>query len=241
MLENLLLRTKTSRDLASKVYRVTGIKPGKIRIYREALKHSSMSRREDAENIVDNERLEFLGDAILDAVIAELLFMRFPRKDEGFLTEMRTRIVNREQMGDMAHKLGLIELMDVKQDLLQNKSAMKTIAGNALEALIGAIYLDKGYAIARNFIVKRMVAQYLDIDKLMLTTVSYKAVFMKWLQQQRKQISWEHEVDTSKRSALHKVSMSVDGELWFTEENASRKKAEELCCEKACRRLDLTA
>ncbi|MFN5890169.1 MAG: ribonuclease III family protein [Bacteroidota bacterium] len=222
------------------MYRVTGVNPSKIRIYREALKHSSTTKREDTDNVVDNERLEFLGDAILDAVVAELLFLRFPKKDEGFLTEMRTRIVNREQMGDMAHKLGLVEFMEVKHDLLGNKSAMKTIAGNALEALIGAIYLDKGYATAKSFIVKRMVAQYLDIDKLMLTTVSYKAVFMKWLQQQRKQISWEHEVDTSKRTTLHKVSMSIDGELWFVEENASRKKAEELCCEKACRRLDLT-
>lgn len=241
MLDKLLFRSKKSRDLASKVYRVTGINPGKIRIYREALKHSSTAKKEDSENVVDNERLEFLGDAILDAVIAELLFMRFPKKDEGFLTEMRTRIVNREQMGDMAHKLGLTELMEVKQDLLFNKSAMKTIAGNALEALIGAIYLDKGYSTARDFIVKRMVVQYLDIDKLMLTTVSYKAVFMKWLQQQRKQISWEYNVDSSKRLTIHKVSMSVDGEIWFTEENASRKKAEELCCEKACRRLDLSA
>jgi dsRNA-specific ribonuclease len=74
----------------------------------------------------------------------------------------------------------------------------------------------------------------------MHTTVSYKAVFMKWLQQQRKQISFEYEVDTTRKTALHKVSMSVDGEIWFVEENASRKKAEELCCEKACRRLDLT-
>ncbi len=241
MLELLLFRSKKSKDLAVKVYRVTGINPSKIRIYREALKHSSTARKEDTDNVVDNERLEFLGDAILDAVIAELLFLRFPKKDEGFLTEMRTRIVNREQMGDMAHKLGLVELMEVKSDLLSNKSAMKTIAGNALEALIGAIYLDKGYSAVKDFIVKRMVAQYLDIDKLMLTTVSYKAVFMKWLQQQRKQISWEYEVDTSKRSALHTVIMSIDGEVWFTEENASRKKAEELCCEKACRRLDLKA
>jgi ribonuclease-3 len=240
LFNQLLFRSKKSKDLAAKVYRVTGVNPGKIRIYREALKHSSTARREDTDNVVDNERLEFLGDAILDAVIAELLFLRFPKKDEGFLTEMRTRIVNREQMGDMAHKLGLAELMEVKHDLLGNKSAMKTIAGNALEALIGAIYLDKGYSTAKNFIVKRMVAQYLDIDKLMHTTVSYKAVFMKWLQQQRKQISFEYEVDTTRKTALHKVSMSVDGEIWFVEENASRKKAEELCCEKACRRLDLT-
>ena len=198
-----------------------------------------MANVQDEHKVVDNERLEFLGDAILDAVIAELLFMRFPKKDEGFLTEMRTRIVNREQMGDMAHKLGLVDLMEVKAELLQNKTAMKNIAGNALEALIGAIYLDKGYKIAKDFIVLRMVSQYLDIDKLMLTTVSYKAVFMKWAQQQRKVITWEHETSPHKRNTLHKITLLLDGEPWFTEENASRKKAEELCCEKACRKLEI--
>jgi len=95
-----------------------------------------MSDPRSVDQIKNNERLEFLGDAILDAVVAEVLFKQFPNKNEGFLTEMRNRIVNREQLGYLASKLGLVEIMDIKRDLHSNKIAMKTIGGNALEALI---------------------------------------------------------------------------------------------------------
>ncbi|MFM2255551.1 MAG: hypothetical protein RLZZ47_1040, partial [Bacteroidota bacterium] len=116
-----------------------------------------MSDHNDTEQIRNNERLEFLGDAVLDAVVAELLFKQFPNKNEGFLTEMRTRIVNREQLAYLASKLGLVEIMDIKRDLHQNRIALKTIGGNALEALIGAIYLDKGFKTSRDFVVNRLV------------------------------------------------------------------------------------
>ncbi|MBM3937880.1 MAG: ribonuclease III, partial [Sphingomonadales bacterium] len=146
----LFSRFSDNHHLSKQVYRVTGVKPGKMRIYQEALRHSSMSDHHNNEQIVNNERLEFLGDAVLDAVVAELLFKQFPKKNEGFLTEMRTRIVNREQLAYLASKLGLVEIMDIKRDLHQNRIALKTIGGNALEALIGAIYLDKGFKTARD-------------------------------------------------------------------------------------------
>jgi ribonuclease-3 len=169
------------KHLRRKIYLITGVRPFRLSIYREALTHSSaadatMSGSLFAPRTLDNERLEFLGDAILDSVIAELLFKRFPYKDEGFLTEMRTRIVNREQMGMLAYRLGLVDVMEMKPELQKNHTALRTIGGNALEALIGAIYLDKGYKKVSKFIHDRLVGQYLDIDKLMLTTVSYKAV-----------------------------------------------------------------
>jgi ribonuclease-3 len=183
--------------LRRKIYLITGINPFRISIYREALRHSSAADAALSDNLfaprtLDNERLEFLGDAILDSVVAELLFNRFPYKDEGFLTEMRTRIVNREQMGMLAHRLGLVDVMEMKPELKKNYTALRTIGGNALEALIGAIYLDKGYSSVSKFIHKRLVGQYLDIDKLMLTTVSYKAVFMKWIQKNQKKLEWNN-------------------------------------------------
>jgi ribonuclease-3 len=128
----------------------------------------------------------------------------------------------------------------MKPELQKNYTALRTIGGNALEALIGAIYLDKGYKVVSKFIHKRLVGQYLDIDKLMLTTVSYKAVFMKWIQKNQKKLEWNNEVEIlGKNNDNHVVTMIVDGENWFTEINKSRKKAEELCCEKACRKLEL--
>lgn len=199
-----------------------------------------MSDHNDVEQIRNNERLEFLGDAVLDAVVAELLFKQFPNKNEGFLTEMRTRIVNREQLSYLASKLGLVEIMDIKRDLHQNRIALKTIGGNALEALIGAIYLDKGFKTSRDFVVNRLVGQYLDIEKLMTTAVSHKALVMKWAQQQKKVLRFQHDVTPDRKIELHVVTLYIDEEAWFTEENHSRKKAEELCCEKAVRKLNLS-
>ncbi|NBX87076.1 MAG: ribonuclease III [Bacteroidetes bacterium] len=198
-----------------------------------------MSDPRSVDQIKNNERLEFLGDAILDAVVAEILFKQFPNKNEGFLTEMRTRIVNREQLGYLASKLGLVEIMDIKRDLHSNKIAMKTIGGNALEALIGAIYLDKGFLAAREFVSQRLVGQYLDMEKLMATAVSHKALVMKWAQQNHKVLRFDSESQVENRNDLHSVSLVIDEEIWFTEVNHGRKKAEELCSEKACRKLGL--
>ncbi|MFZ9969975.1 MAG: ribonuclease III family protein [Bacteroidia bacterium] len=188
--------------------------------------------------IFDNERLEFLGDAVLDSSIAHLLFLRFPYKDEGFLTEMRTRIVNREQLGNLASRLGLTDLMDIHSDLRRNRAALKNIGGNALEALIGALFIDKGYAVADRFVRERLVDQYLDVEKLMETTVSYKAILLKWIQKNKMTFEFQLQPDPDKPD-LKNVSLWVDGAVWFTERNANRKKAEELCCEKAVRKLDL--
>jgi len=234
----LIFRSK--KGLPENIYRITGIRPGRIAIYREALRHSSVNDLEAVNvNNVDNERLEFLGDAILDAVIAEFLFLKYPKQREGFLTEMRTRIVNRDQMSYLSERLGLVQLMDIKPELFKNNVAIKTIGSNALEALIGAIYLDKGYKVARKFISRRLIGQYLDLDKLMNTTVSYKASLLKWAQQNRRKITWEHETKIEERGEVHVLSLLMDGDIYVTDSNRSRKKAEELCCEKACRMLGI--
>lgn len=231
------------RELKRRIFLLTGIRPLRIRIYKEAFTHSSAINLNQKPNsttkTINNERLEFLGDAILDAVVAEVLFNRFPFRDEGFLTEMRTRIVNREQMGDLAFKMGLTDVMDMKSELLKNPSALKGIGGNALEALIGAIYLDRGYKKASWFVRHRLIGLYLDIDKLMLTAVSHKAVFIKWVQKNQKVLEWKYVNLGDEKKEKHEVSLWVDNEFWYAEINKSRKKAEELCCEKACRRLEI--
>lgn len=237
-----MLFSSKHKHLRTSIYRLTGVRPIRIKIYEEAFTHSSVGETRDANKIAftNNERLEFLGDAILDAIVAEILFNRFPYRDEGFLTEMRTRIVNRDQLSDLAHKMGLAEFIQMKPELQKNFTAVKSIGGNALEALIGAIYLDRGYKKVSWFIRHRLMGQYLDIDKLMKTTVSHKAVFMKWIQKNQKDLRWEQTSDSDSRNGKHTVSLFIDGELWFTEVNKSRKRAEELCCEKACRKLDLS-
>ncbi len=236
-----LFQNQQTRLFSDQIYRVTGLKPKRIAIYREAFRHSSVNRVEAGTPVTtDNERLEFLGDAILDAVIAEVLFMRYPYKQEGFLTEMRMRVVNREQLGYLAHRLGLVQLMDIKPELLKNPTAVKSIGGNALEALIGAVYLDHGYQKSKIFVSQRLIGQYLDLDKLMGTTISYKALLLKWIQQQKKQVSWRHQTETHGKKDLHLVTLFIDEVETVVEKNMSRKKAEELCCEKACRMLQIS-
>lgn len=236
-----LFQNQRTRLFSDQIFRVTGLKPKRIAIYREAFRHSSVNRVEAGATVSsDNERLEFLGDAILDAVIAEVLFMRYPYKQEGFLTEMRMRVVNREQLGYLAHRLGLVQLMDIKPELLKNPTAVKTIGGNALEALIGAVYLDHGYQKSKVFVSQRLIGQYLDLDKLMGTTISYKALLLKWIQQQKKQVSWRHQTETHGKKDLHLVTLFIDEVETVVEKNMSRKKAEELCSEKACRMLQIS-
>ncbi len=229
--------SKEKLKFSSQIYRITGIRPGRISIYREALRHSSVNDLESEKKASknDNERLEFLGDAILGSAVAEMLFLSFPYKQEGFLTEMRTRIVNRDQMAFLCYKLGLVDIMQIKPELLKNPVAIKTIGSNALEALIGAIYLDKGYKVAKNFIVHRLVGQYLDLEKLMNTTISYKAVLLKWAQQNRKVVSWIHNREGTENREIHVLTLLFDDVEVVTDKNRTRKMAEELCCEKACR------
>jgi ribonuclease-3 len=172
-------------------------------------------------------------------VIAEMLFLRYPYQKEGFLTEMRTRIVNRDQMAYLAERLGLVSIMEIKPEILRNRVAVKTIGSNSLEALIGAIYLDKGYNQAKRFILNRLVGQYLDLDKLMNTTISFKASLLKWTQKHRKVVTWTQDSMEENRQKLHVVSLLIDGEILVTEKNQNRKRAEELCCEKAVRMLEI--
>lgn len=231
---------KGSSELSGNLYRITGIRPGRISIYKEALRHSSVNDLDRSPGVSDNERLEFLGDAILDAVIAEMLFLRYPYQKEGFLTEMRTRIVNRDQMAYLAERLGLVSIMEIKPEILRNRVAVKTIGSNSLEALIGAIYLDKGYDKAKKFILNRLVGQYLDLDKLMNTTISFKAALLKWTQKHKRIVTWTQDSVEENRQKLHVVSLIIDGEVLVTEKNQNRKRAEELCCEKAVRMLEIS-
>lgn len=193
----------------------------------------------DKFGAADNERLEFLGDAILDAVVAEMLFLRYPFEKEGFLTEMRTRIVNREQLAYLAERLGLVHHMEIRPELKKNAVAIKAIGSNALEALIGAIYLDKGYLRCKKFIISRLIGQYLDLEKLMNTTISYKAKLLKWAQKNKRVVTWQYEKEDYKAGDVHIVTLQLDGEAFITDKNRNRKRAEELCCEKACRMLEM--
>lgn len=177
------------RELVRAITGIIGITPDNIRLYKLALTHTSFARQNAAGKHETNERLEFLGDAILGAVVAEHLFNKFPYEDEGFLTETRSRIVNRESLNHLALKIGLNLL--VKVDTSNHSMRHKSVNGNALEALVGAVYLDKGYDKTRHFILKKLIRPHIDLHSIVNTTANFKSKLIEWAQSQNKEIRFE--------------------------------------------------
>lgn len=169
-------------------YNVLGFYPDRIDLYREAMTHRSSSVRSKKGKWVNNERLEFLGDAILDAIVADILYKKFENKKEGFLTSTRSRIVQRETLNKLAINLGLDKLIvSATRNLAHNTN----IYGDALEALIGAIYLDQGYRVAKKFVFETMIKQHINIEKVLKSEVDFKSRLIEWGQKNRVDVIFE--------------------------------------------------
>jgi ribonuclease-3 len=179
---------------------------------------------------IDNERLEFLGDAILDAVTADYLFRVFPVRDEGFLTEMRSKIVSRTQLSRLAQKMALDSLIVLDASA---GSQFRTTLGNALEALIGAIYVDKGYDFTRKILLERIIKQHLNIDELIHQEVNFKSKIIEWAQREKKQAQFRiaEEPGTGRRKH-YVVELIVDGTCISKGIGFSIKGAEQHAAEK---------
>ncbi|GAP70093.1 ribonuclease III, bacterial [Bacteroidales bacterium 6E] len=167
---------------------LVGFYPGKLSFYDIAFTHRSASRTDSQGNVVNNERLEYLGDAILGAVIADFLYNRFPQEDEGFLTKMRSKLVNRSILTNLTYDMGLNVYIDSNATNAVDKSH---IYGDALEALIGAIYLDRGYDVARYFIIKRIIPKYIDLYELEQNDSNFKSKLIEWSQKTKRLVRFE--------------------------------------------------
>ncbi|HAX96620.1 MAG TPA: ribonuclease III [Prolixibacteraceae bacterium] len=167
---------------------LVGYYPGKLSFYDNAFTHRSASRTDSQGNVVNNERLEYLGDAILGAVIADFLYNRFPQEDEGFLTKMRSKLVNRSILTNLTYDMGLNVYIDSNATNSVDKSH---IYGDTLEALIGAIYLDRGYDVARYFIIKRIIPKYIDLYELEQSDSNFKSKLIEWSQKTKRLVRFE--------------------------------------------------
>lgn len=185
-----------------------------------------------------NERLEYLGDSVLNTAIAELLFNRFPYKNEGFLTEMRSKIVSRESLNDLAIKIGLNNIVEFDKRAI-GYNTKNSIFGNALEAFIGAIFLDGGFYVAKKFI-KRKLLTHIDIDKLQNTETNFKGRLIEWSQKNSKVIEFDSEENSDKRQRIYKIRILIDRVLMGEAEHISKKKAEQLASQKACENIGVT-
>ncbi len=213
---------------------VLGIKPGKLFLYQTALSHRSVKEGAD-EN---NERLEYLGDAVLSTIVADYLFKRYPYKGEGFLTEMRSKMVNRQKMNDVAIKMG------IKKITFYNKfdNALKgsQIFGNTLEALVGAIYLDKGYIETKNWVLKRMVIPHLYVDDLELIDINLKNKLIGWATKNGKNLEFEtveERLENGRR--VFTIAAVLDGENVAQGKGFNKKDASQIAAQLAIERLKL--
>jgi len=199
-------------------------------LYKQCLRHRSaaVAFKEGADN--SNERLEFLGDAVLGASVAHYLFRKFPFKDEGFLTKIRSRIVSRTNLNSLSRKLGLFEMIEVKRE---NEQIYKSAGGDALEAFIGAIYLDRGYQDAQSFVINKLIKLHLDLDMILNTDNDFKSKLVEWSQKEKRSIRYE--VEAERGNGLNKyyvVNLFVD-EVKQTSGNGNSKKiAEQHAAEK---------
>jgi ribonuclease-3 len=227
--------TDTQQSAFKKAVRqVIGLKPGRIELYTIALSHRSM--RDNPEE--NNERLEYLGDAILSAVVADYLFMRYAKKGEGFLTEMRSKMVNRQMLNEIAVKMGLkkITIFNKIDSSLKNSQ----IFGNTLEALVGAVYLDKGYNKTHKWVVKQIIAPYMFVDDLEALDINIKNKLIGWAGKQNKTLEFETlEEKQEKGRRLFIVGVKVDGEMVAAGRGFSKKDASQIAALTAAEKLGI--
>lgn len=169
-------------------YKMLGFYPDRIDLYHEALTHRSASIRTKSGKWVNNERLEFLGDAILDAIVADILYKKFDSKKEGFLTSTRSRIVQRETLNKIAVEVGIDKIITSST---RNLAHNTNIYGDALEALIGAIYLDQGYRVAKSFVYETLIKEHINIDTVLQSEVDFKSRLIEWGQKHKVEVSFE--------------------------------------------------
>jgi len=204
---------------------ILGYLPGDIRLYQLAFVHKSASGTIFKNHQINNERLEYLGDAILDAIVAEYLYQKFPEKDEGFLTQMRSKIVNRENLNAVAIKLGIANMIVSRMSNENHRS----IFGDALEALVGAIYLDLGYKNAKKLILERIIQNNISVVKLQETETDFKSRIIEWGQKNKKTVNFTsyEEFDDSINGIVFISHLVVVDEIIGRGLGTSKKDAEQ--------------
>jgi len=216
-----------------------GFYPQKLSFYDIAFTHRSASRTDSQGNVVNNERLEYLGDAILGAVIADFLYNRFPQEDEGFLTKMRSKLVNRSFLTDLTYEMGLNGFIDSNTT---NSIEKSHIYGDTLEALIGAIYMDKGYPSAKYFITKRILSRYVDLRELEQSDLNYKSKLIEWSQKNKHEVKFDtlEEYSQNTKQPRFVSIVEINNKEVGRGSGASKKEAQQNAAMKALQKMVTT-
>ena len=210
--------------------------PDNIRLFKLAFFHKSMNNTEQAIPTYNNERLEYLGDAVLSTIVAEYLYKKYPGRDEGFLTKMRSKIVKRKTLNKVAERMGL--------DLILSKYSQGKLSfsmlGNAFEAMVGAIYIEYGYDQTRDYIISKVLMRFLDIHELETSDDNYKSQLLEWGQKEGRTISYKliNKYKQDKRDRF-KIGVYLDGKEISTAEDYNKKSAEQIASSFALKSLNI--
>ena len=240
MLSNLIDRIKLpfrkEKELYSSLHAILGFYPHDISYYKLALMHKSVMRRNAKGRPVNNERLEFLGDAILDAIVGDIVYRHFPGKREGFLTNTRSKLVQRETLNRLAKEMGITRLVLSNGRSSSHNSYM---GGNAFEALVGAIYLDKGYEACMRFMQKRILGQLVNIDKVAYKEVNFKSKLIEWSQKNRVNLNFENIAETTDQggSPVFQYKIVIEGLEGCAGKGYSKKESQQMACKLTLEKL----
>lgn len=211
--------------------KILGYPPKNKLLYIKAFTHRSMNIKDQKGVAINYERLEFVGDAMLSSVIAAYLYEQVPHGDEGYLTKMRSKVVSREHLNELGKELHLIDLVKSK---IPKSNFGNNIHGNLFEALVGAIYLDKGYKYCERFIFQRVINPHVDIETLEGRIISYKSLLIEWCQKEKNTFNYDVYEDTGKDELKHfSVKLSINNKVVSKARATSKKKAEEKASKRA--------
>jgi len=224
------------REFGSRLKKILGFKPGNLRLYELAFIHRSASFTLPNGIKVNNERLEFLGDAILDAILSDLLFSKFPDAPEGFLTKIRSRIVNREVLNHLALSMG-IDAIVVSN--INSGHTTKNLYGNAFEALIGAVFVDKGFRKTKKLFIKKVLKKYLDLDQIVNTDTDYKSLVFEWVQKKKANLifTYNEEYDFKIKKSVFTTTLCINRKEIAKGQGMSKKEAEQEASSLAWKRI----
>ena len=233
MFNHLTPESSREQQVAKYLRSVLRIRVKNVSLYTTALIHRSASETMGDGHSLNNERLEYLGDAVLDTIAAEYLFKKFPYKREGELTEMRSRLVKREQLGTLARRMHLNELIEI----LPSANA-KCAGGDAFEALIGALFLDKGYEKTKKIVLYRIFADFMDMETVLSEESNFKSKILNWAQRNHKKVEFRHKIAEQNRTTrLYLAQLLIDDEVFTEGLEYTVKKAEQIAAERAAAKI----
>jgi ribonuclease-3 len=236
LIDIIRLPFRKDKELFSALHDLTGIWPRNIEHYKLALMHRSMGNRNDKGRPLNNERLEFLGDAMLDAAVGEIVYRHFEGKREGFLTNARSKLVQRETLGKLAAEMGLLDLI---QHHDQRRSHNSYMGGNAFEALVGAIYLDHGYDAVMYFFRERILGRYIDLDRMAYKEVNFKSKLLEWSQKNRVRMEFRLDKQSVDKqgSPTFVYQVMLEGVAGEQASGFSKKESQQEACRLTLQRL----